>query len=72
MAYAIKTFRGYSKSSSYEEAWNKAVNQVETITAEGWGLAMQWAEITNFVGGVKIVYHKADGTIAETPWLAYC
>lgn len=71
MTYTIKTFRGSSKTSSYEEAWDKAVNQVETITAEGWCLAMQWAEITNFVGGVKLVYHKADGTIGETPWRAF-
>ena len=72
MTYTIKTFRGYSKTSSFEEAWNQAVNQVETITSEGWCLAMQWAEITNFVGGVKLVYHKADGTIGETPWRAFC
>lgn len=72
MNYTIKTFRGYSKTSSFEDAWDIAVNQVETITSEGWGLAMQWAEITNFVGGVKLVYHKADGTIGETPWRAFC
>ena len=72
MTYTIKTFRGYSKATSFEEAWDKAVNQVETITSEGWCLAMQWAEITNFVGAVKLVYHKADGTIEETPWRAFC
>ena len=72
MSYTIKTFRGYSKSSSYQEAWNKAVNLVETITAEGWGLAMQWAEITDFVGDVKLVYHNANGIIEETPWRAFC
>lgn len=72
MNYTIKTFRGFSESSSYEEAWDKAVSLVETITGEGWGLAMQWAEITNFVGGVKLVYHNADGTIEQTPWRAFC
>lgn len=68
MTYTIKTFRGYSKTSSFEEAWSIAVNQVETITSEGWGLSMQWAEITSSVGTVKLVYHNADGTIKETPW----
>lgn len=72
MDYTIKTFRGYSKASSFEEAWDKAVNQVETITAEGWSLAMQWAEITNFIGDIKLVYHNAGGTIEETPWRALC
>ena len=72
MAYTIKTFRGYSKASTYEEAWDKAVNQVETITAEGCDLAMQWAEIANFVGNVKLVYHNAGETIEETPWRAFC
>lgn len=72
MSYTIKTFRGYSKASSFEEALDKAVNQVETITSEGWCLAMQWAEIKNFVGGVKLVYHNADGTIEDTPWRAFC
>ena len=71
MTYTIKTFRGYYKTSSFEEAWDKAVNQVETITSEGWSLAMQWAEITNFVGDVKLFYHNADGTIEETPWRAF-
>ena len=72
MTYTIKTFRGYSKASAYEEAWDTAVNQVETITSEGWSLEMQWAEITNFVGGVKLLYHNADGTIEETPWRSFC
>ena len=72
MAYTIKTFRGYSKTSSYEDARGKAVNQVLEITSEGWGLEMQWAEITNCVGGVKLIYHNADGTIGETPWRAFC
>lgn len=72
MTYTIKTFRGYTKTSSFEEAWDNAVSQVETITSEGWCLSMQWAEITNFVGGVKLVYHNADGTIEETPWRAFC
>lgn len=71
MEYTIKTFRGYLKAPNYGEAWGKAVNQVETITAEGWSLSMQWAEITNFVGGVKLVFHNADGTIGETPWTAF-
>ena len=72
MTYTIKTFRGYSKASDYKEAWDTAVNQVETITSEGWSLKMQWAEITSFVGGVKLVYHNADGTIEETPWKTFC
>lgn len=72
MSYTIRTFRGFVKASSFEEAWNEAVEQVELITSEGWGLAMQWAEITNFVGGVKVVYHNADGKIEQTPWRAFC
>lgn len=72
MTYTIKTFRGYSKTSSFKEAWDEAVNLIDEITSQGWCLAMQWAEITNFVGGVKLVYHNADGTIGETPWRAFC
>lgn len=72
MTYTIRTFRGYSKTSSFKEALDNAENQVEAIAAEGWSLAMQWAEITNFVGGVKLVYRNADGTIGETPWRAFC
>lgn len=71
MAFTIKTFRGYSETSSFKEALEIAENQVVEIAAEGWGLAMQWAEITSWVGGVKLVYRNADGTIKETPWRAF-
>lgn len=70
MAYTIRTFRGYSSTASYLDAWDQARNQLETIKAAGFGMSEQWVRIEDGFGLVKLVFPLPDGTTMETPWFS--
>lgn len=69
MTYLIKTFRGHTYSTSYEQARQLASDMVDVLTDSGFIETCQWAKVINLdEDSWKVIYNQ-DGTRKETPWL---